>query len=150
MSPYTETVQEKQADQKCYHDAHTKYRDFDIGQSVLVRNLRDSAKWIPGTIVEHTGPVSYRVQVSDQLWHHRNQLLEHSVSSQSESVPETEMLLPDTSLPHISQSESSNESVPNMTKEQSNVSDSVEKLTAKSPRLPIELKQYPRRDRVSR
>ena len=150
MSPYTETVQEKQADKKCYHDAHTKYREFDIGQSVLVRNLRDSAKWIPGTIVEHTGPVSYRVQVSDQLWHHRNQLLEHSVSSQSESVPETEMLLPDTSLPHISQSESSNESVPNMTKEQSNVSDSVEKLTAKSPRLPIELKQYPRRDRVSR
>ena len=96
-------VQEKQADQKHYHDAHSKYREFDIGQSVLVRNLRDGAKWIPGTIVERTGPVSYRVQVSDQVWRrHTDQLLEHSVSSQSESVPETEMLLPDTSLPQIS------------------------------------------------
>ena len=43
-------VQEKQADQKRYHDAHSKYREFDIGQSVLVRNLRDGAKWIPDTI----------------------------------------------------------------------------------------------------
>ena len=34
------------------------------------------------TVVEHTGPVSYRVQVSDQVWHcHTDQLLEHSVSS---------------------------------------------------------------------
>ena len=69
-----------------------------------MRNLRDGAKWIPGTIIERTGPVSYRVQVSDQVWRrHTDILLEHSVSSQSESVPETEMLLPDTSLPQIPQ-----------------------------------------------
>ena len=60
-------VQEIQADQKRYHDGHSKYREFDIGQSVLVRNLRDDAKWIPDTIVERTGPVSYRLQVLDQV-----------------------------------------------------------------------------------
>ena len=49
--------------------------------------------YLHGTLVERTGPVSYKVQVSDQVWCHH--ALEHSVSSQSESVPETEMLLPD-------------------------------------------------------
>ena len=148
MSLIQKRVQEKQADQKLYHDAHSKYREFDIGQSVLVRNLRDGAKWIPGTMIERTGPVSYRIQVSDQVWRcHTDILLEHSVSSQSESVPETEMLLPDTSLPQIPKSESSNESVPSTTNGQLNVSESVEKPTAKSLRLPIKPKQYPRRDR---
>ena len=56
------------------------------------------------------------------------------------SVHETEMLLPDTNLPQISQSESANESVPSMTNEQSNVSESVGKPTAESPRLLIEPK----------
>ena len=45
-----------------------------------MRKLRDGAKWIPGIVIERTGPVSYRV--------HKDQLLEYSVSSQSESVPE--------------------------------------------------------------
>ena len=56
------------------------------------------------------------------------------------SVPEMEMSLPDVSLPQTSQSESSNDSVSISTNEQSNMSESVEKPTAKSPRLPIELK----------
>ena len=126
-----------------YDDAHSKHQDFDFGQSVLVRNLRDGAKWI--TVVKRTGPVSYRVQVSDQVWHcHTDQLLEHSVSSQSESVRQ---MLPDTSLPQISQSEPS---IPISTNEQSNVSESVENLTAKSLTLPIEPKQYPQRQKMSR
>ena len=97
------------------------------------------------TVVERTGPVPYRVQVSDQVWHcHTDQLLEHSVSSQSESVRQ---MLPDTSLPQISQSE---HSIPISTNEQSNVSESVENLTAKSSTLPIVPKQYPQRQKMSR
>ena len=57
------------------------------------------------------------------------------------------MLLPDEFTTDISQSEPSNESVPSTTNEQLNVSESVEKPTAESPRLPIKPKQYPRRDR---
>ena len=82
-----------------------------------MRSLRDGAKWIPGTVIERTGPVSYSVQVS-----------------------EMEMSLPDVSLPQTSQSESSNDSVSISTNERSNMSESVEKPTAKSPRLPVELK----------
>ena len=89
---------------------------------------------------------TYRVQVSDQLWCcHTAQLLKHSVSSQSESVPETEMLLPDTSLPQISQSEPS---ILITTNEQSDVLESVEKPTAESPTLLIKLKRYPQTESV--
>ena len=73
-------MRSKQADQKSCHDAHSRDRSFDIGQSVLVRNLRDGPKWIPGIVIEQTGPVSYKVQVNDQIWHrHTDQLLDHNV-----------------------------------------------------------------------
>ena len=68
------------------------------------------------------------------------------LSFQSESVPETEMLLADTSLPQISQSEPS---ILITTNEQSDVLESVEKPTAESPTLLIILKQYPQRQKVS-
>ena len=72
-------VVSKQADQKQLHDTHRRFRLFEVGQPVLVRNLRGGPKWLPGMIVEQTGPVSYRVQVSDQIWrHHADQLLDHS------------------------------------------------------------------------
>ena len=51
-------VTTKQAKQKAHHDAHSKFREFEIGQSVHVRNLWDGPKWVLGTVVERTGPVS--------------------------------------------------------------------------------------------
>ena len=57
----------KQAEQKQRHDAHSRDREFDSGESVLARNLREGPKWLSGTIIERTGPASYRVQVRDQL-----------------------------------------------------------------------------------
>ena len=52
-------VQGRQADQKRQHDARSRLRKFDVGQAVLVRNLREGPKWVRGTIAEQTGPVSY-------------------------------------------------------------------------------------------
>ena len=73
-------VQTKQAQQKGQHDMHSKDRTFEVGQCVLVRNLRAGPKWISGTIIEQTGPVSYRVQVDDQIWRwHADQLLDSRV-----------------------------------------------------------------------
>ena len=37
-------VQEKQAIQKNYHDAHSIDQTFEVGQPELVRNLREGAK----------------------------------------------------------------------------------------------------------
>jgi len=77
-------VMSKQSDQKSFHDNHSKFRMFTNGQSVLVRNLRGEPKWLPGHIVEQTGPVSYRVQVGDYLWRrHVDQLLESKSSEQN-------------------------------------------------------------------
>ena len=43
----------KQAEQKRRHDAHSKFRNFEVGQTVLVRNLREGPKMVvwysPGT-----------------------------------------------------------------------------------------------------
>ena len=59
----------KQAQQKFYHDQHSNTRELFIGQKVMVRNLRPGDKWIPGTIIERTGPLSYVVQVAGgQTW----------------------------------------------------------------------------------
>ena len=45
---------------------------------ILVRNLRGGPKWI---VTEQTGPVSYKVQVNDQIWRcHTDQLLDHNVA----------------------------------------------------------------------
>ena len=37
-------VQGRQAEQKRQHDAHSRLREFDVGQAVLVRNLREGPK----------------------------------------------------------------------------------------------------------
>ena len=67
-------------------------REFDVAQAVLVRNLREGPKWVHGTIVEQTGPVSYRVQVSDQIWRcHTDQILDCSGTKSNE----TETPVPD-------------------------------------------------------
>ena len=62
-------VASKQAAQKQQHDRHSRKRDLFVGQRVMVRNLRPGPGWIPGTIVERNGPLSYLVQVNgNQMW----------------------------------------------------------------------------------
>ena len=59
----------RQAQQKFQHDSHAHNRELFVGQRVMVRNLRPGDKWVPGTIIERTGPLSYLVQVSGgQTW----------------------------------------------------------------------------------
>ena len=45
-------------------------RDYMVGQTVAVKDYRgNDTKWIPGTISDKTGPVSYRVEVGpDVKW----------------------------------------------------------------------------------
>ena len=59
LYPDTEhRVLDKQADQVRQHDQHAKTREFDTGQQVMARNVRQSGpKWIPATILKKTGPL---------------------------------------------------------------------------------------------
>ena len=80
-----ESVVRKQAQQKMKHDQHSKFREFQIGQSVLARNYRPGPLWLPGIIEERTGPLSYVVTLGSGLcWkRHVDQLL----SSNSNTTP---------------------------------------------------------------
>ena len=82
-------VLQKQSDQKSSYDSHSKFHTFAIGQNVLARNLWGEPTWLPGHVVEQTGPVSYRVQVADYLWwRHVDQLLDSKFSEQQQ-VPDS-------------------------------------------------------------
>ena len=95
-------VEGKQADQKQYHDIHSRDRSFDIGENVLARNLRDGPKWLSGTIVEKTGPVSYKVQVRDQVWRrHTDQLLSSQLSPTDNTAGESQVTETDSENPLV-------------------------------------------------
>ena len=90
-------VSGKQAQQKSNHDNALTERVFEIGQSVMVRNYREGSKWVPGVIIENTGPVSYVVKTSDGLvWRrHVDQIREYvseqmSASRNLTSVPQSD------------------------------------------------------------
>ena len=55
--------------QKAMHDVHAKAREFLVGQQVMLRNLHDGPKWVPGVVVGRQGPPSYVVQTtSGEVW----------------------------------------------------------------------------------
>ena len=59
----------KQDLQKRHHDRHAHERNFMVGQRVMVRNYRPGPAWIPGTITQAQGPLTFIVCVeSGQLW----------------------------------------------------------------------------------
>lgn len=58
-----------------YLDRHWKR---ELQQSKLSR--RANMKWLQGTVMEQTGPVSYRIQVGDRIWRrHVDQMLSNDL-----------------------------------------------------------------------
>ena len=48
---------------------HAKAREFFVGQRVMLRNLQDGPKWVPGVVVGQQGPLSYVVQTTGgEVW----------------------------------------------------------------------------------
>ena len=72
------------AKQKLHHDrSRVKMRDFVASDSVRVRNMQGTyAKWLPGTVIRHLGPLTYLVKVGHRLrFVHIDHLLQaHSVA----------------------------------------------------------------------
>ena len=74
-------VNKKQAAYKHYHDKNSRCREFELGERVLVQNLRGPPKWLQAVVVEKLGAVTYRVQVGDAVWvRHADQMLQQLVS----------------------------------------------------------------------
>ena len=63
LKPHTaDQVEKNQKQQKAQHDTKAKSRVFSVGETVFVKNY-GSGRWLPGTIVQVTGPVSYQVKL---------------------------------------------------------------------------------------
>ena len=56
---------QKQAQQNAQQDYHAKYREFQIGQKVMVRSMRPGPTWIPGEVIQKLGLVTYVFGGSD-------------------------------------------------------------------------------------
>ena len=65
-------VRGEQARQKQRYDAHTRFREFAVGDKVMIRDGRDKSQWRPGTVMEKRGPVSYQVELESGVIQHRH------------------------------------------------------------------------------
>lgn len=80
-----------QSKQKEHHDQHARDRRFAASDSVYVRGY-SGQKWIPATLVERTGPVSWRVKTGDGrlVRRHQDQIrpcYDQNRADQEESFP---------------------------------------------------------------
>ena len=86
---YKRLVTSRQAAQKRQTDKHAKLRSFPVGASVMVRDFRHTNKWVPGTIVQKLGPVTYQTDIGcgNIVKRHIDQLTQRL--EPSPAVPET-------------------------------------------------------------
>ena len=129
-------VCEKQAKQKSHHDQHAKTRHFEIGQLVMVRNLRPGPTWIPATIAEQRGPLSYLVTVENgEQWRRH---VDHLKPREDSTFPRNEERLDrDSIIPFESSVEEA---------EVSSTTDTSANQST-SPAVPSSSPRYPHQDR---
>ena len=61
-------VEDEQAKQKVHHAGEKPLREFALNDSVYVENFpTKKPRWIAGTIVKVTGPLSYEVELVNRL-----------------------------------------------------------------------------------
>ena len=53
-------VRGEQARQKQRHDAHTRFREFAVGDKVMIRDGWDKSQWRPGTVLDKENPCLIR------------------------------------------------------------------------------------------
>ena len=72
------TMQKKFSPKPC-----DKYRSFNVGDPVLVKDYRNRKEtWVRGVVICKLSPVTYRVQVEELIWkRHINQIIDLSGSS---------------------------------------------------------------------
>ena len=63
-----------QSCQKEQHNKGAQERDFKAGDSVFMHTYSEGTRWVPGSIVQETGPVSARVQLEGAGLAHRHLL----------------------------------------------------------------------------
>ena len=108
-------VHAAQSRQKIQYDQYSRMRQVEVGDSVSVQNYSRGPKWIPGTIVQETGPLSVRVELEDGavVRRHHDQLVARPTESSSSGVAlpitnplqqkgvDPEIIMPDVNDPEV-------------------------------------------------
>ena len=58
-------MEQRQREQKYYHDSHAISRQFQEGDSVYARAFRQGQFWLTGIVVRGLGPVFFEVKTND-------------------------------------------------------------------------------------
>ncbi|KAK3745815.1 hypothetical protein QZH41_005677 [Actinostola sp. cb2023] len=90
LQPDTEReVQQSQDDQIKQHDKNARARPLAVNDKVLARNYSGQPKWLPGIIIEESGPVSEKIELEDGtiMRRHHDQLLPRQDSPETEELP---------------------------------------------------------------
>ncbi len=99
-----ERVEQQQRKQIEQHNAHARDRSFSSGDRVFVKNYQRGDHWLPGVIHDKTGPVSFRVNMSDgrmrrcHLDQVRARTVEEPYRPETEEIPRTTESVPDVPL----------------------------------------------------
>ena len=152
-------VEDKQSQQKATHDVSAHSRTYEVGDLVHVLNFRPGEKWIPGKIIESTGPISFRIQLQnghvlrrhqDHLRHRMERFEQMSAETASD---ENETLTDMTSVGTPAETTSTPEepSNPRNLLDESSPADTVEVIppTSAMPRYPQRVRNQPDRYRPS-
>ena len=79
------SVYKAQMHQKTHHDKHARPRAFADQDPVFVRNFGKTPTWIPGVVMEQTGPLSYIIKLGNNqlIRRHIDHIRARSCSSTS-------------------------------------------------------------------
>ena len=92
-------VKTEQFKQKIAHDKHSVNQSFDLGDPVFARKFSRGPQWLPATIVQRSGPLSFKVKVLEggMTWRrHEDHLRQRSVidsESKNFSAPPAQLPL---------------------------------------------------------
>ena len=104
----SQRVESQQRKQKQAHDSAAPLRSFRVGDTVFAENFTGSSpKWLPGTVVMVTGPLSYHVELESghTVRRHVDSLrVRHAKVQQNKSDNVDPLYLPDTSSSPVLQS----------------------------------------------
>ena len=82
LKPHSaERVERNQQKQKEHHDIKARSRNLNVGENVFVRNYHRGSRWLPGRIERQTGPISFRVKLTNGQSRrcHQDQIRKRSV-----------------------------------------------------------------------
>ncbi|CAC5381351.1 unnamed protein product [Mytilus coruscus] len=141
-------VRQKQLVQKQCYNKSTKKREFDIGDKVYILSLNREAKWVTGTIIKRTGPVSFVIELNDgrTVKRHQNQI-RHKYDQYSDNKLPDISEIPDIPIPSVPNNQTDVEAVSDSNADSSDTNDnskSVMKPSVATPR-PTRTRKPPNR-----